>query len=521
MKVLVILYLLTNMIFQQSIVNINELNTSESLYEKVQLLEKRYPDIIEIVELGLSTDRRPIYVVVLTENPKLIHIDSQVYVDKMHFFIESGIHSRENPGPNIMLKIIETYAQDYYNDRVLPGYNMSSVLKKNVFHIIPLSNPDGYDLANSGLYTISQSKQKLLMTFDDQNFSKYKSNVHGVDLNRNFPGDYYDVAKKQWKNIFRMENTDYITYEPGAAYYHGPYAASEIETRYLMDYSLKYDFRNYLSFHSKGQVLFYKKFTLSPKNNEQNWILAKALSQATGYDLMDTKASNAGNGYLTDYTAMHTLKPSITVETIHYSEDLPVKASLVADAYEEVKLLPLIAVDTGQATGYFEYKWYQNGLYVRDFQEYVYAKAFQDKYGGTILKYQGKPRLYLLKEENKITRSEMVHQVMRYVPNEGVATPYLDCDDPVILNAKAKGIISAADYFRPYDYATYEEAYVVLCHAKYPEAVPDNVSVTIESTWAREALQVLIDHEILDESHIQVGRMTQSEFDELLKKVLE
>jgi hypothetical protein len=465
-RLLIILLLLcSTTVYAEDVVDINDLNTAENLYQKILLLEEKYPKLIDVEVLGYSNDNRPIYVVLMTEDVSINKRVSEGYVEKMHYFVESGIHSRENPGPNIVLKMIEEYAKDYYDDSVVLDYELKSILHDNVIHFIPMTNPDGYNLSYRGLYTIGKSYQDKLLGYIDTDFRNYKSNLNGVDLNRNFPGLFYDIELEAWRNIWNMIHNDFRSFRPSGSFYFGPFEGSEVETQILMDYMLKFDFRNYLSFHSKGQVIYYNKWMLSEVHNERTFSLANKIAYVTGYDLIEGSRYTSSSGYLTDYTAMNTLKPSITVETVYWEETLPVTSKYVKKAYEEVKTVPLLAIKDGQSAGYFDYKWYVDGRYVRDFEESVYARAFYEKYGGQFLHYKGKPKLFLNENMNKLTRLELVEEVMKHFDTIPLGQPYLDCTDSDVLKARNLGIISDAEYFRPDDYATYEETFVVLRQA--------------------------------------------------------
>lgn len=507
-SLLFIFAILASLSYRQDIVDLNQVNTAETIYDKVLLLEERYSDIIDVKELGMSTDGRPIYVVKMTSDVAINNRVPEGYVEKMHFFYEAGIHSRENPGPNIVLKMIEDYAKDYYKEGVIPDYSLKSILSDNVLHFIVLSNPDGYNLSTRGLYTISKPYQDKLLSFRDKDYRSYKANINGVDLNRNFPGYYYDLSLESWRNIWNLIHNDFRSYYPGGAFYFGPFEASEIETRLMMDYVLSYDFRNYISFHSKGQVIYSDKWMLSDLHNERSQSLALAIEEETGYDIIEGSRYTSSSGYLTDYTAMNTLKPSITVETIHWKHDLPVNTAKIREAYEEVKYVPLLAVAKGQEAGYFDYKWYKDGVYIRDFEELEYALAFYNEYGGHLLRYPGQPKYYFDFERNKVTRLELIREVMNYVSSDKVSSAYKDCDDVDVLKAKHLGIISDVDYFRPDDFATYEETFVILSKAFYSDyQVKETYDVDLHASWAVESLKVLIENQIVDYAHIFVGRI--------------
>ena len=149
--------------------------------------------------LGQSYDGKPIYVVIMTENTKETLKRDDLNVYRMHYLIEAGTHARETVNPAIVLKIIEDYAIDYYNDGHIKEFNVKDELSIAVIHFIPLLNPDGHDLAKIGLASVeTEVGKQIINSIKDKNYSEWKANLRGVDINRNFPDRYLDKTTKQW-----------------------------------------------------------------------------------------------------------------------------------------------------------------------------------------------------------------------------------------------------------------------------------------------------------------------------------
>lgn len=522
MKKVILIFILLNLsIAYGEIVDLDELHTYDMLYENAEELVDKYPKILKLVKLGQTSDDRLVFVMILSDSVHNSLRLKEGYVDKMHYFFEGGIHARENPGPILLLKTIELYCEDYYDDNKVPDFNVKKILKSHVLHFIPITNPDGYDLATSGIESIGSESQKILSTLYDQRYDQYKSNVNGVDINRNFPGDYYDVSKEKWQDIWNKVHNNFRSYKPSSSFYPGPYAGSEIETQLLMDYSLKYDFRSYISYHSKGMVIYYNKWMLSQKHNQMTLRLANVISNYSQYDLIHNSKYEASSGYLTDYTAMRTLKPSITVESVWWKRTLPVNETVIKASFEELKYLPLYVVKQGEKEGYFKYKWYLEGKYVRDFEEYVYAKAMKDRFGGQVLIYEGTPKVYSDFDKNLVTRQEFIELIMTDSPSEKLSKPFYDCDNQDVLRARALGYISGyGNYFRPHDYITYEEVYVILAKVFYPDyKLTQDYSLTLKTKWVLESIKILFENEVLDLRGVSLGRITLYELKAFLETI--
>lgn len=371
-------------------INLRDVNSSNDIYKHALSLVDRFPGLLSIENLGRSIDGRPIYVVKMSMD--IDNVENE-YVTKMHHFIESGIHSRENIGPNLLIAMIEDYCIDVFDKDHLPGVDSKEMLSSHVFHFIPLSNPDGYDLALFGVgkmfnfYTVD-----YLLALDDQDFSNYKANVHGVDLNRNFPGEFYHLKDDHWYDIWNIQHNSNRSFQPSGAYYFGSESGSEPETKILMDYALRYDFREYLSFHSKGQVVYWDQWMLPEDYREIASNYGRLASNTTGYDKMpEDNLYSTSSGYLTDYTSMNTLKPSLTIELLPYSTNLPTTTDHFEAEYELVKTLPLVIASYSEQVGYYPYRLYVNGKYIRDFVNEEYAFAVAARENGYIIEASGEP----------------------------------------------------------------------------------------------------------------------------------
>lgn len=522
--ILIMLFLLVNNVYgaenDQDIVDLNNNYSYEELYNFALQLEARYPDIISLEVIGKSNDSRNIFVLVMGDDIiNTLSIEDN-YVNKMHFFSESGTHGRENVGPIVIMKTIETYAKDYYNDEIIKEYNVKELLENNVLHFIPLVNPDGYDLTTQGISSISYEYRLKLRTYRDWRFDQYKSNLNGVDINRNYPGYYYDVQLGKWRDIWNMIHNDNRSFRPSGAFFFGPYAGSEIETQVMMEYLMKYDFRNYLSYHNRGNVIYFHKWMLSSTHNDRAEELAIKASELSSYQIIYTDRTTSSSGYMSDYVSMNTLKPVITLELNYAKIKLPVKPEYFLEEYEETRLIPLSFVEIGRSTGYFKYRLYQDGVYIRDFEEKIYASKYAEEYGGVIIEGIGRPVYYLDDKMNKITRLEFIKKIMGIIEDD--TNPRLfnfsDCRDLDILKARALGIVSGyQNKFRPYDYVSYGEFYSIVHSSFFSDYVlEDEDNINLSKLWFFKSFLVLVENGLLDYADIRVGEISEKEVFDIL-----
>ena len=165
--------------------------------------------------------------------------------------------------------------------------------------IVPLVNPDGALLSEIGLSSVSNEKaQKRLLSLNAENkdFSLWKANARGVDLNVNFPARWGQGNK----NIRFAGSENYIGAKP----------FSEPESRALKRFTqeIKPDYT--VSYHTKGEEIYWY-FSQDEARRARDEELALSLSKTTGYPLKMAKGSVGG---YKDWCIDCLKIPSFTVE---------------------------------------------------------------------------------------------------------------------------------------------------------------------------------------------------------------
>jgi g-D-glutamyl-meso-diaminopimelate peptidase len=387
--------------------------SSSDLYQMALKLESKYPYIIHVEVIGKSVDQKPLFAVIMTDNVDYVIQRDDFNVYRQHYLVEAGTHSRETVNPIILMKQIEDYAIDYTQDDYIPEFNLSEELEDVIIHFLPLTNPDGFDLVKFGKDSIQTPEGlSLLLNVDDYDYTNYKAGITGVDHNRNYPQEYFDIEKNAWVNIWQTYLNDFYSDQPSGEFYPGPYPASEPEVQTVMDYILSYDFRNYISFHSRGTIIYWNKYFAPDYYNHRTKELAQSVSDVNGYELSG-EDTGRGSGYISDFTSSQTLKPLITIETLPAWTKLPTPNHLYLDAYDKNRLIPLIAIQNGKEIGYHPYRLYVDYTYVRDFEDLLYAKAIAQKYEGEIIEGSGIPPMILEKEK----RAHSIYELLvKYFP---------------------------------------------------------------------------------------------------------
>ena len=163
--------------------------------------------------------------------------------------------------------------------------------------VIPLVNPDGALLCKCGLACVSPRNRSYLRGLNGgEDFSLWKANARGVDLNVNFDAHWGSGAK----NIRVPASENYIGTSPFCA----------AESRALRDFTLRIRPQYTISYHTKGEEIYWK-FHQPFLRRCRDMRIARALSELTGYPLRD--APRSAGGYK-DWCIQRLKIPAFTVE---------------------------------------------------------------------------------------------------------------------------------------------------------------------------------------------------------------
>lgn len=252
----------------------------DSLISTISLLKSTYPDILGVHTAGYSENGRELMMLTLGTGEKKA-------------LLVGAIHAREHITTKYLLKVTEDYCHAFYSQSGYYGaYNIKALLSEYTLYIIPCTNPDGLEIISG--------RQSVKNGVRVSKLSEYKSNANGVDLNRNFP--------LAW---------DYINnnvHSPADYYFKGYESGSEAETKALMTLCRNNNFDFLISFHIKGNCIFW-----GDNHNTQNNALYKAFATdiATPCSLYlpdpTKKAKDYGGGF--ENWFRHTFgKPGICIE---------------------------------------------------------------------------------------------------------------------------------------------------------------------------------------------------------------
>lgn len=227
--------------------------------------------------------------------------------------LTGGIHAREYISTLYLMEVAK-----YLSQQDLIGG----------VYIIPLLNPDGVRMVLDGVEFINDPKLKrfLIDVNDGEDFSLYKANANGVDLNVNFDAKWGE-GKKNQKQLCR-EN------------FIGYYKNSEIENINIINFMKTIKFDAHLAFHSKGEVIYYGFNKRGDRFNVER-AFVKSLSKQNKYRIIKTKKSTGG---LSDYVSDTYRVPSATIELGRNVLTHPIMEDKLSEIFEKNKTIPETAL---------------------------------------------------------------------------------------------------------------------------------------------------------------------------------
>lgn len=213
---------------------------------------------------------------------------------KHHVLLQGAIHGREHMTAWLLMATVDYWLEN----------GMEALVEDTCFHIIPMVNPDGVVLAQTGRLPESAMRvyyDDLAQGFAGTNLADYaamwKANALGIDLNRNFPAQWEGISVHRTGHSSEL----FQGYEPFSA----------AESRALRDYTYAWDWAATISYHSAGSLIFSEFGTREPVNSDSR-SLAQAVAAVNGYTVASS-IGMTGGGYK-DWAMEELGIPSLTLE---------------------------------------------------------------------------------------------------------------------------------------------------------------------------------------------------------------
>jgi len=251
-----------------------------AMQQDMAALLAAYPDNMQLETIGTSRQGLPIPAAVIGEKDAPFQV-----------LVQAALHGREH-----MTALIAMGQAEYLLQKGVP--------EGVCFRIVPMSNPDGAAISQTGQGGELQRKIRQADIAADHAaqeegtsyYRLWKANAYGVDLNRNFDAGWEQIDTRP---------------SPSREGFRGEAPFCEPESCALRDYTLLHLFSVTLSYHAMGSEIYYAFGSNSP-TNETGRALGEAICRVTGYPLIPDSGTSFG-GYK-DWAIEALGIPSLTLE---------------------------------------------------------------------------------------------------------------------------------------------------------------------------------------------------------------
>ncbi|MFZ3579330.1 M14 family metallopeptidase [Virgibacillus sp. DJP39] len=220
--------------------------------------------------------------------------------------VNGSFHANEWITTPVIMKFMNEYSLAITNNSPIRGMNMLPLFMETLFSVVPMVNPDGVNLVLNGLPDDPVfAEQVLEINNQSLDFSGWKANINGVDLNNQYPALWEIEAERKPSN-------------PAPRDYPGPYPLSEPESIALADLTYARNFARVNAFHTQGEVIYWGFEGLEPPISE---VIVNEYERVSGYDAVQYVDSYAG---YKDWFIQEYQWPGYTIELGSGTNPLPI-----------------------------------------------------------------------------------------------------------------------------------------------------------------------------------------------------
>ena len=221
----------------------------------------------------------------------------------------SSIHARENITTDLIFEMIEKGLFD-------------KIDKFNLAFLV-MANPDGVEIQSGNFKEFTKRHQKKVVEMNGGNtdFSMWKANALGVDINNNFDANW---------------GTNAHSLEPSSQGFVGKKPFSERETKAIAKYTKKMNPFITVSYHTKGEEIYFNFFQDKIRLLRDEKI-AKKFQESTGYKLRNVEKISSG-GYK-DWCVGKLKIPALTIEVGSDNLSHPLTKEYLPEIFEKNKLI--------------------------------------------------------------------------------------------------------------------------------------------------------------------------------------
>lgn len=272
----------------------------KTLQDDLKQLKEVYP-FIKINEIGYSVTGKPLYEIRIGTGEKQVHYNA-------------SFHANEWITTPVLMSLINAYLLSMTNAKPLRGIETLPYYSRVELSVVPMVNPDGVDLVLGGP---PEGYKEEILAINEQkdDFSLWKANIRGVDLNKQYPANW-EYEKERKPDV--PSSRDFPGYEP----------LSEPEAIAMANLVENNNFSLLLAFHTQGEEFYWGYEGLEPPDSK---VIADEFERVSGYRSVQYVDSFAG---FRDWFIKEYRRPGFTMELGKGVNPLPL--SQYEDMYEEM-----------------------------------------------------------------------------------------------------------------------------------------------------------------------------------------
>jgi g-D-glutamyl-meso-diaminopimelate peptidase len=256
---------------------------TKAFYEDIETLIKKYP-FIKKQTIGYSVLGKPIEMLTIGKGNKKVHINASFHANE---WITSGI----------LMHFIDEYVQSLITETPLAGINPLNLYKDATLLAVPMVDPDGVDLVLHGPPEEEEYKQYVVdLNKGSKDFSGWKANIRGVDLNNQYPAGW-EIEQRRKPKV------------PGPRDFPGEAPLTEPEATALSKAAVTYEFDRVIALHTQGKEIYWGFEGEEPMPISQQ--IAEEFVRVSGYEAIRYVDSYAG---YKDWFIQEFKRPGFTVE---------------------------------------------------------------------------------------------------------------------------------------------------------------------------------------------------------------
>ncbi|MGP4107130.1 M14 family metallopeptidase [Virgibacillus sp. L01] len=210
--------------------------------------------------------------------------------------IDGSFHANEWITTSVIMRFLNDYALSLTNKQPIRGVNMLPLYNDSLLSIVPMVNPDGVNLVLNGSSAAGEHQQEVLeINNQDEDFSNWKANISGVDLNNQYPALWEIEAARKPDS-------------PQPRDYPGPYPLSEPEAIAMANLVRERNFLRVNAFHTQGEVIYWGFEGFEPEVAGE---IVNEYARVSGYQPIRYVDSYAG---YKDWFIQDFRRPGFTIE---------------------------------------------------------------------------------------------------------------------------------------------------------------------------------------------------------------